>query len=564
MEHLGSLQHCSAQRQRTVHRRNLVTGINDTGEHLIRIREDGSIAYVIDKVCDHAGGRLILKEGKAICPIHGWQLDLDELRYDQSHVRKKPSAYDLDDEGNIVLIETAGHLTDPFKGAKKGSARVRWLNHAAVHIECNGTSFVTDPWLFGPAFMTGWWLSAPSPADSVDLLKKADHIFLSHNHPDHLHAETLAVLPRDKPLLVADFKTRSCEKYLRALGFTNIQALPFKEVFKLGENFHISALKSGDFRDDSGLYISANGHSFLLTVDCNFLNNHILPRDLDLLMTSFAGGASGFPLCFEDYSADEKRTILERNKASIRFLVSQYLKTTRPAHYMPYAGMFIERAARDTYIREHNAKNTVADYAALARANGAELIHPANDRHLVFSDGTLTMEKMDPPVLAPEDPLLYLTALSNEYPFDTARVIDYLKRSGFHDDQIVYIIPTDDAFEPTGDPVILANFQRNEFRCVTSSEIIPEVEGMRVMRLRVRPEVLMCVVENQLPWEDLSIGFQMRVARSPNTYESEFWYHFTNVYIAEHHFRYSSFCGACTVIDHNPIWAAARPERGPC
>jgi len=75
-----------------------------------------------------------------------------------------------------------------------------------------------------------------------------------------------------------------------------------------------------------------------------------------------------------------------------------------------------------------------------------------------------------------------------------------------------------------------------------------------VSSMYVRSEIIMCVIENSLPWEDLSIGFQMRVNRTPNTYESKFWYHFTNEYIAKANFRYSSFCGACTVINQNPIW----------
>jgi CMP-N-acetylneuraminate monooxygenase len=41
------------------------------------------------------------------------------------------------------------------------------------------------------------------------------------------------------------------------------------------------------------------------------------------------------------------------------------------------------------------------------------------------------------------------------------------------------------------------------------------------------------VVANGLPWEDLSIGFQCRVDRAPDVYNSDFWFHFTNVHIGE-------------------------------
>ena len=81
---------------------------------------------------------------------------------------------------------------------------------------------------------------------------------------------------------------------------------------------------------------------------------------------------------------------------------------------------------------------------------------------------------------------------------------------------------------------------------------------MRVMQLRVRKEIMACIIENKLPWEDFSIGFQMRVKRSPNEYASYFWYHFTNEYINTQHFRYSAYCGACTVIE---LQLAAREQR---
>ncbi|MBP7449983.1 MAG: hypothetical protein KA817_08095, partial [Flavobacteriales bacterium] len=194
----------------------------------------------------------------------------------------------------------------------------------------------------------------------------------------------------------------------------------------------------------------------------------------------------------------------------------------------------------------------------LARTAGAALVRPAHEHQLHFADGDLTLEPVDVGHLVPEQPLVYLEALAREYPYDAERVIDYLKSSGYRGDRILYLIPTDDAFQPTHYPVIRSDFKRNVHERVTLADIVPEQADMSVLQLRIRREVLMCVVENQLPWEDFSIGFQMRVLRAPNTYESDLWYHFTNVYIAGHHFRYSSFCGACTVVEQNPIWASRR------
>jgi CMP-N-acetylneuraminate monooxygenase len=99
-------------------------------------------------------------------------------------------------------------------------------------------------------------------------------------------------------------------------------------------------------------------------------------------------------------------------------MVTQYIKTTRPRYYMPYAGMFTERAPRDAYILEHNAKNSASMFSELARTAGAALVRPAHEHQLHFADGDLTLEPVDVGHLVPEEPLVYLEALAREYPYD--------------------------------------------------------------------------------------------------------------------------------------------------
>lgn len=59
---------------------NLSEGFNDSGDYIIKKSND-SIDYVIDKICDHNGGRLILKGDQAVCPNHNWKLNLNSLKY---------------------------------------------------------------------------------------------------------------------------------------------------------------------------------------------------------------------------------------------------------------------------------------------------------------------------------------------------------------------------------------------------------------------------------------------------------------------------------------------------
>ncbi|WP_139957059.1 MBL fold metallo-hydrolase [Flavicella sediminum] len=556
MIQLGKLKTVSSETTIEIPTKDFKIGLNNTENHIIKVDSNLEIDYVIDKICNHAGGKLILKGEQAVCPMHDWKLNLENLCYNDSHISKEKVEFQKLENGNISLKDAIKRLENPFFNPnKKKSVAVRWINHATVYIECNGISLITDPWLFGPAFMTGWWLKSPSPTDSIALLKNADYVYISHNHPDHLHPETLALLKKDTKIIVGNFTSRSCEKYLKSLAFTNVSALDFNQIYELTPDFQISILKSGDFRDDSGIYINANNNQLLLTVDCNFLNSHVLPMHVDLLMTSFASGASGFPLCFDDYSLAEKRKISKRKKVSMRAAVVNYLQHTQPKYYIPYAGMFKEYSERDAFIRTHNLKNSPDDFKGISVAQNVNFIEAQSDVLLTLQNGHIHQNKL-PKVtyLEKEDPNFYINAYKKEYLFSAEKTIHYLKNSGFKDKQIVQLIPTNSTFDKTESEIIYADFHQQIFKTISESELISFKEDYKVMKLSVRSEVIACVIENKLPWEDFSIGFQMRVLRNPNQYESKFWYHFTNIYTSEENFRYSPYCGSCTIIEQNPIW----------
>lgn len=555
MKKLGNFKTISQTTKKETSIDKLKVGFNSVKDHIIKVDENKTVLQVIDKVCDHAGGRLILKGENAVCPMHNWNLNLNTLKYNDSHVCKREAEYKVIDNSKIELLNTINHLENPYLLKEKNSNfTIRWLNHATVYIENNGIRFITDPWLFGPAFMTGWWLDEPSTVDSIELLKNSDFIYISHNHPDHLHPETLSLVPKDKKIIVGNFTTKSTEKCLRALGFTNIICLEFNDIYEIVPNFQFSLLKSGDFRDDSGIYFNINGNQILLTVDCNFLNSNVLPQNIDLLMTSFAGGASGFPLCFENYNIEEKHKVVQRNKMAIKLSVTNYLKATKPKYYIPYAGMFKEYAERDLSIRENNLKNSTKDYELICNNLKVKYIEPRKDEIIEFNDKIVTKKKNKVTYLQKEDTFFYIQKYKEDYIYSSSNLLSYLKKAEFYNNQILQIIPTNDSFDEIIDEVVFADFKNQVFKTIHQDDIINSFEGFRVMKLFVRREIIACIIENKLPWEDFSIGFQMRVDRSPNEYESEFWYHFTNVYINSEHYRYSSFCGSCSVINQNPIW----------
>ena len=554
MKKLGKFKKITNNKTVELDVNDLKVGVNSLKNHFVILNSKKEVDHVIDKICDHAGGKLIKKGNIAICPMHGWKLNLSNLKYQDSHIKKSDINFVV--EKNIIKFDDKeSYLINPYKPSQiQNIFKFRWLNHATVHLSNNAVSLVTDPWLKGPAFLTGWWLDKPSTVDSVELVRKADYIYISHNHPDHLHPETLSLLDKNKKIIVADFLSKSTEKYLMSLGFTNIYVLEFNHIYELDENFQICIFKSGDFRDDSGLYLNVGGVESLLSVDSNFLNSYVLPKNIDLLLTSFAGGASGFPLCYKNYNLEEKIKIIKRNKLAIRASVLGYLNSTSPKNYMPYAGMFKEKSIRDLFIKENNDKNKPEDYREMVEGLDINFLNPSKEIIYNFVDGEFIENDLNIKYLPHDNINKYINNYKLNFKYDSVKIIDYLKNSDFNDKQILYVIPTNNDFSETVNDIIFCDFYKQTFKVINQHEIIEELEGYRTMQLFIREEIFSAIVQNKLPWEDFSIGFQMRVTRFPNEYESEFWYHFTNVYINSIHYKNDPNCGSCTVLNQNPIF----------
>jgi len=150
-----------------------------------------------------------------------------------------------------VIVEKSRRALQVFESSYE--IQVRYLNHACLFITIEGLgSFATDPWIIGPAFCNGWWLAEPSPLDAFDVLNGCDFIYISHNHSDHLHEQSLSKIRRDMPILTPSFDSGSTVRSLRDLGFDKIVAPPFgSELVDDAREIAVSVLHSGDFRDDS-------------------------------------------------------------------------------------------------------------------------------------------------------------------------------------------------------------------------------------------------------------------------------------------------------------------------
>lgn len=550
---VGTLRrYCLQQAERLLPLAGYAPGVHSSAEVFFKLAKDGNIEWVISRACDHMSGKLTLCDhGRAArCPLHGWELDIESLTYRNVGVAKKIIPFRQEGNRLIYSVESdALELPDFLRSDAAVEATVRFLAHACLMVEVAGKRIVTDPWLVGPCFSSGWWHTKPPKSDALDLVREADLIYISHNHPDHLHAETLSYLRRDVPIIIPEFPTDSVGRPLRRLGFEQVIPLKFGRVYSVPDTpIYLSLLQAGDFRDDSGLYLTAGRFSMLAAVDSNRLNNFVLPHRVELLATSFAGGASGFPLCFEMFTDEDRLRISKQNCRACVLQLLQYIKTVAPKAYIPYAGYFTEAAPRDSSIRKHNLKNDVRSVIKDVEAIAPEVkvVDPTETDIIRFVPNGPIMEvctevSNGAPLysLTEEYVISYLDAYKMcAADFDSIKVRDYFSASNFRDDLIVYLIPTGDDFVPSTEHAgIRIDFGGERVLAETHpSQLLleefagAEDDGRRLELIKVRIDSLWRVVTDRLPLENLSIGFQCRIDRKPNIYNSAFWHYFTNVY----------------------------------
>jgi CMP-N-acetylneuraminate monooxygenase len=523
-------------------------GFSENGDFIVGRVNGKWIAY--DRICDHNGGLLCLDKDKATatCKMHKWTLLLSDATYENKcHKKTLP----VREEDGVLVITSSVERFPSVKTSELTDAAIDlFFNaHASVSLNCAGLLLTTDPWLVGSCFATGWWHAYPPSTEAIERLKQSSCIYISHNHPDHLHMPTLeAYVAKSQLFLIPAFESRSVETILRRHGFNNLIVADFMQEVTFQAptgDVRTMLVRAGDGRDDSSLLVFTRDDTIFFGVDTNMPNRWVLPR-VDVLFTPFASGATGFPSRIANFSHERKIEIITANRASVLTNhVAKLVKATRPKYVVPYAGYFTE-ASRDQDVKSINQKNSAADLVSFVETNfqGVRAINPLDTPVFTLEKGELTTKE----VL--EMPSYFLDGdyISDDIRRFTAGApkldIDQLKSLGrnlvascFTDDLTVIFVPSDDGFAPTLNQALAVDFSANfrEWRLVPvegkddftlASSLSDTTNNIEI--LRIRSDVMATAISCGLPLEDISIGFQILMYRQPNVYNFKFWDHFTN------------------------------------
>lgn len=173
------------------------------------------------------------------------------------------------------------------------------IGHASVLVEAGPYRIASDPWYRGRAFNDGWDVH-PAPVWEPASLAEATHLWISHEHPDHLSIPTLKAIPEEvrAGLTVLFQRSWSSEVvgFLEKLGFGRLVEIEHGEKLSLGHGVSIMSWQVG--HQDSALAIHHDGRTLLNLNDCKptsagarRLLTQIGPVDLLLDQFSIAGWA---------------------------------------------------------------------------------------------------------------------------------------------------------------------------------------------------------------------------------------------------------------------------------
>ena len=85
-KNLGQLKYKKKEIELEINLNEVKPGINFFQNFIIY--QNNNLIRVYDRKCDHAGGKIISKNGSAICPIHMWKFD-PSTGYYENGIKKK-------------------------------------------------------------------------------------------------------------------------------------------------------------------------------------------------------------------------------------------------------------------------------------------------------------------------------------------------------------------------------------------------------------------------------------------------------------------------------------------
>ena len=147
---------------------------------------------------------------------------------------------------------------------------IKLISHASILIKAEDKQILTDPWFFGTAFNDGWELyPKPNLSKIEKIIPDIDIIWISHEHPDHLHFPTLKWLftycKKDIKIFFQSTNSSKVFDALKKIGFKNFVTMPHRKKIRISANVELGCYAHRHL--DSSLAVLIKNNFWLLNIN---------------------------------------------------------------------------------------------------------------------------------------------------------------------------------------------------------------------------------------------------------------------------------------------------------
>ncbi len=233
------------------------------------------------------------------------------------------------------------------------SLTVQFISHACLKITGAFGTLLCDPWFLNmPVYNFSTWKFPAAVIPPEKVVEGVDYVYITHTHEDHFHIPSINHIPRDTPILLANYanhpslRAHTIERVLRELGFANIRRLAPWEPYLLGGITPFTSVPSATSRahdwENSGFVIE-HPDCVLLNMNDNLSDEalcaEIVERwpEIDIAFIQSVG-VSMYPGCYR-MTEHEMREEAAKRKIGLADQ-RRMMDLIRPRRVAPFAGDF--------------------------------------------------------------------------------------------------------------------------------------------------------------------------------------------------------------------------------
>jgi hypothetical protein len=169
-------------------------------------------------------------------------------------------------------------------------SEVKLLSHASLLITVGEKKILTDPWFFGTAFNDGWELFPKPNLEQIESeLADVDVVWISHEHPDHLHFPTLKwlmeIFKKEVKIYFQENNNSKVFEAIGRLGYKNFVPMPHMRKIAIAPDLEMACYAHRHL--DSAMAIFVNNKFWLLNINDVELNK----SDASIILGRFGAPA---------------------------------------------------------------------------------------------------------------------------------------------------------------------------------------------------------------------------------------------------------------------------------